>query len=99
MASWLFRILEVGQSDTIYHVGSERSISIRDLAFLIAFRTQTILQQEITVEVQGLKSSIDGVSRYVPSTLLTRQALGVRETISLEESIDAMIYKAIQKYL
>lgn len=99
MASWLFRILEVGQSDTIYHVGSERSISIRDLAFLIAFRTQTILQQEITVEVQGLKSSIDGVSRYVPSTFLTRQALGVSETISLEESIDAMIYKAIQRYL
>jgi dTDP-glucose 4,6-dehydratase len=99
MANWLLRILEVGQTDAIYHVGSERSISIRDLAHLIAVRTEAILQQEVTVEVQGLKSPLDGVSRYVPSTLATRQALGVNETISLEESIDSMIHKAIKEYL
>ena len=99
MAHWLVRILEVGQTEVIYHVGSERAISIRDLAYLIALRTEEILQQKITVEVQGLKSSIDGVSRYVPSTLATRKALKVNETISLEESIDAMIHKAIQEYL
>ena len=99
MAHWLFRILEVGQTKTIYHVGSERSISILDLAHLIARRTESFLQQEIAVELQGLKSSIDGVSRYVPSTLATRQALGVNETVSLEESIDAMIQKAIREYL
>jgi dTDP-glucose 4,6-dehydratase len=99
MADWLLRILEVGQTNAIYHVGSERSISIRDLAHLIAMRTETILQQEVTVEVKGLKSPLDGVSRYVPSTLATRQALGVNETISLEESIDSMIHKAIKEYL
>jgi hypothetical protein len=53
----------------------------------------------VTVEVKGLKSPLDGVSRYVPSTLATRQALGVNETISLEESIDSMIHKAIKEYL
>lgn len=99
MADWLLRILEVGQTKAIYHVGSERSISIQDLAHLIAMRTESILQQEVTVEVQGLKSPLDGVSRYVPSTLATRQALKVNETISLEESIDAMIHKAIREYL
>jgi len=99
MANWLFRILEVGQSNKIYHVGSERAISIRDLAYLISSRTALILQQEVSVEIQGLTSTIDGVSRYVPSTLATRQALGVTETITLEESIDSMIHKAIQEYL
>ena len=99
MAQWLFRILDFGQTKTIYHVGSERSISILDLAHLIARRTETVLQHEISVEVQGLKSSIDGVSRYVPSTLATRQALGLNETVSLEESIDAMIQKAMREYL
>ena len=99
MADWLLRILEVGQTNTIYHVGSERSISIRDLAQLIAMRTEAILQQKVAVEVQGLKSPLDGVSRYVPSTLATRQALGVNETISLEESLDSMIHKAIKEYL
>jgi nucleoside-diphosphate-sugar epimerase len=99
MANWLLRILEAGQTNAIYHVGSERSISIRDLAHLIAMRTEAILKQEVTVEVQGLKSPLDGVSRYVPSTLATRQALGVNETISLEESIDSMIHKAVKEYL
>ena len=99
MANWLMRILEVGQTKAIYHVGSERSISIRDLAHLIAMRTETILQTKVTIEVQGLKSPLDGVSRYVPSTLATRLALGVNETISLEESIDDMIHKAIKEYL
>jgi len=99
MANWLLRILEVGRTEEIYHVGSERAISIRDLAHLIALRTEVILQLKVTVEIQGLNSSIDGVSRYVPSTLATRTALGVNETISLEESIDAMIHKAIKEYL
>jgi dTDP-glucose 4,6-dehydratase len=99
MANWLLRILEAGQTNAIYHVGSERSISIRDLAHLIAMRTEAILKQAVTVEVQGLKSPLDGVSRYVPSTLATRQALGVNETISLEESIDFMIHKAVKEYL
>lgn len=99
MANWLFRVLEVGQSEKIYHVGSERAISIRDLAHLISSRAEDILHRKIPVDIQGLRTPIDGVSRYVPSTIVTRQALGLNETVSLEESIDVMIYKAIEEFL
>lgn len=96
LARWLLRILEVGLPERAYHVGSERPISIRELADITARRAGQMLRHDIDVNVQGLVSSIDGTSRYVPSTIKSREALGVDETITLEESIDAMIYKTIE---
>ena len=97
LARWLLRILEVGLPERAYHVGSERQISIRELADITAMRAGQKLRQDIDVNIQGLVSSIDGTSRYVPSTIKSRGELGVDETITLEESIDAMINKAIKK--
>ena len=91
LALWLLRIIEVGSPDEIYHVGSERPISIRDLASLVAERYQFLTNQSAGVEILGQSSPLDGVSRYVPSTLRTRQLLTIDETVSLETSIDQMI--------
>ena len=95
MASWLLKIIDVGEPENIYHIGSERSISIRELAVLVGARYESLTRDPVTVTVLGESSPLDGVSRYVPSTAWTRQILNVEETISLESSVDKMILAAI----
>lgn len=97
MAQWLLAIAQNGNPDRIYHIGSERAVSIRELAFLVAERCTLITGEQISVDILGQISSIDGVSRYVPSTVRTRQELGLSETISLESSIDSMLRVAISE--
>jgi dTDP-glucose 4,6-dehydratase len=98
MAHWLLSICQNGTSDQIYHIGSERAISIRELAFLVAERCELMTGEKIPVEILGKSSPLDGVSRYVPSTIQTREKLGLSETISLESSIDSMLQAAISQH-
>lgn len=95
LAMWLLRIVEAGSPDEIYHIGSERAISIRDLASLVAKRYEILTNHAAKVEILGESSPLDGVSRYVPSTFKTRQLLSINETITLETSIDQMIQHTI----
>ena len=96
LANWLLRVIEVGSPEVIYHIGSERSISIYELAVLIAERYELCTNQTARVEILGQSSPMDGVSRYVPSTRMTRQLLSLTETIELESSIDQMIQHQLQ---
>jgi dTDP-glucose 4,6-dehydratase len=95
MAKWLMAIATNGTPNQIYHVGSERALSILELAVLVAKRCELLTGGHISVDVLGQTSPIDGVSRYVPSTLQTRKLLNVMENISLESSIDSMLQAAI----
>lgn len=95
MAQWLLQIAQNGTPNRVYHVGSERAVSIRELAFLVADRFELLTGSHIPVEILGHSSPLDGVSRYVPSTVQTRKELGLSETISLERSIDDMLKAAI----
>lgn len=95
MAQWLLAIAEDGVPGQIYHIGSERAISVRELAFLVSERYEILTGISIPVEILGQVSQLDGVSRYVPSTLRTRTELGLSETITLESSIDKMLETAI----
>ena len=95
MATWLLRIIEAGFPGEIYHVGSERCISIGELASLVAERYQLLTTNEVLIEILGQISPLDGVSRYVPSTKWTREKLKLKETVSLELSIDQMIINAL----
>ena len=95
MAEWLIAILKRWISGFAHHVGSDRVISIRDLAYLTADRYQKITGVSSEVVIHGQTSPFDGVSRYVPQTLETRKRLGVSQTISLEESLDSMIQAAL----
>ena len=98
MAQWMLTIANHGDPNHIYHVGSERAISISDLATLISRRYELITGELVPIEILGQSSPLDGVSRYVPSTAQTRKELGLSETISLEKSIDSMLQAAILQF-
>ena len=94
MAQWIMRAAEAGEPGFPHHVGSEDAISIRGLAHLVADRAAQVLGLEVDVRVLGTSRSTDGVSRYVPETSLTRQILGVAQTVSIEDSVDQMLIRA-----
>ncbi len=91
LADWILAAIYRRNINEISHVGSERAISIGELAHLVASRTETITGSPCNVKILGKSSPVDGVARYVPNTARTRECLGVKETISLEQSIDDMI--------
>lgn len=80
---WLWTILFKGESGRAYNVGSEKEITIAELANLVARSAQ------IPVEIKIAKQPVPGMSpeRYVPSTERIRKELGLRQTIDLEEAI------------
>lgn len=94
LARWITRMLEVGPAEHVYHVGSEIPISMRDLANLVSNRAYALLGRKTNVRLLNQKSNLDGILRYVPSTKMTREALGLSETISLSDSIDQMLLGA-----
>jgi nucleoside-diphosphate-sugar epimerase len=73
------------------HIGSQRPISIKDLALTVQSRMEILANKRVPVRVENLKSAYDGSSRYVPSTELTRKNLNVEEWTNLELSIDQML--------
>jgi hypothetical protein len=87
MASWLIDAALFASGDLPLHVGSDKAISISSLAEKVSLVAADIFRQPIPVEIMGMTSPIDGIETYVPQTTLTRLALGVSETIVLENSI------------
>lgn len=83
LAVWLWTMLFRAPSLTAYNVGSERSVSIRELAHVV----RDALNPK--VEILVAKESVAGasVSRYVPSIAKARMDLGLRETVGLQETI------------
>jgi dTDP-glucose 4,6-dehydratase len=95
MASWLITSALKGPTDFPLHIGSENSLTIADVANLVAEVVGNHLNRRIHVEILGQQSAIDGFRRYVPSTELTRRELLVRETVKLEDSITNMLESPI----
>lgn len=91
LADWMLAIILRGLPTSTYHIGSERAITIGELAHLVASRYEVITTKGCTVKIKGLTSPLDGVDRYVPSTAKTRRELNLQERVSLEDSIDKMI--------
>ncbi|OGV76427.1 MAG: epimerase [Methylotenera sp. RIFCSPLOWO2_02_FULL_45_14] len=79
---WLWHLLVRGQLNTAYNVGSDESVSIKQLAE----RTSVVLG---TGEFQVLGANDAGwnLGRYVPDTSLVGRELGLYKTVSLDESI------------
>ena len=97
LCHWLWKIALQGRPLNPYHIGSERAVSIKELAQIVSNRHEELTGKSVFVQTLGQTSAIDGVNRYVPSTKWTREELGLSETISLESSIDSMIQAAISK--
>jgi dTDP-glucose 4,6-dehydratase len=83
LASWLIRLVVDGQPGRAYNVGSDQSISIRDLAAVVAKAIPTAGG----VRVSGRLSSDDPRPRYVPSIARARDELGLDVWTPLEEAI------------
>jgi nucleoside-diphosphate-sugar epimerase len=83
LAIWLWTILFKGRSLRPYNVGSEESISIRDLAGTVA----EAFQSKIPVRVLGNAQPGKSVEQYVPSTRRAFHELELSEIIPLKDAI------------
>lgn len=83
LAIWLWTILARGESCRPYNVGSERELSIAELAATVAAE----LEPSTAIRVMGLPRTSRAPDRYVPDTARARLELGLREWVSLEDAI------------
>lgn len=83
LAIWLWTMLFRAPSLTPINVGSAEDVSIRELAERVA----AVLRPETEIHVAG--QPVPGVPppRYVPSVDRARDLLGLRQTVSLDETI------------
>jgi dTDP-glucose 4,6-dehydratase len=87
MAVWLWTILFRGKPNYPYNVGSEKPISIAQLAQLVAD------QFEPKPQIQISKSTISGnlPERYIPSTKRAILELGLHQTVDLNIALEKTI--------
>ena len=83
LAIWLWTILIRGVSARAYNVGSERAVSISEVARIVAdtFPPPVAVTRARTPRQDGPPE------RYVPDTARARSELGLREWVGLEEGI------------
>ena len=83
LAQWLTLLLQRGRAGEAYNIGSDRAISIADLAHLV----RDLLSPGKPVRI--LNEPMDNVARsqYLPDISKIQRHLGVRPTYTLEQSI------------
>jgi nucleoside-diphosphate-sugar epimerase len=86
LPSWLWTLLAQGEKGRAYNVGSEKPVSIGELAATVARVLGTSHEVRIAISPTPGKAP----ERYVPSTKRARTELGLAETIDLEASIRRM---------
>jgi nucleoside-diphosphate-sugar epimerase len=82
LAVWLLTMLLRGRRGAAYNVGSEREVSVGDLARLVA----DTIDPRLAVEIAHPASEA-APERYVPSNRKARAELGLAETVELREAI------------
>lgn len=83
MAAWLWAVLLRGQLGSAYNVGSDKSISIADLAR----RVCRVLDRPIRINIlQAAKPGL-GVSHYVPDISRAQTELSLSPPLCLDEAI------------
>ena len=83
LAHWLMSLLRDGKAGEAYNVGSDRVISIADLAHLV----RDLVSPEKPVRILGKPVDNAERSRYVPDITKIHRHLGLRPTYTLEQSI------------
>ncbi len=86
LAFWLLTILLQAKNGEIYNVGSDQSITIKDLAYKIAVRFD-----DVQVKIENNNSETIRSNTYVPSIEKAKKNLGLNVITSLESSIEKMI--------
>lgn len=85
LVEWLMAILVRGEAGAAYNVGSDRAISIADLARLV----RRVLGAQSEILIQSASAPSQPPSRYVPSVCKASQALGLSVKTRLEEAVRA----------
>lgn len=86
MVYWIMYILIKGDKNIVFNIGSEKEISIKDLALLV----KKIVNPSLKIDILNkTNKSIGNATNlfYVPDTKLINTQLSVKELYSLEESI------------
>jgi dTDP-glucose 4,6-dehydratase len=83
LAVWLWTILLRGASLEALNVGSERAVSIAELARVVA----ATLRPGLAVKIARAAEAGVAPARYVPATERARGRLGLVETVGLEEAV------------
>ena len=83
LVEWLFAILERGENGRPYNVGSDRAVSIRELAETV----RRVLGSDNEIVVKGSTEPGAKPSVYVPSIARVGNELGLGVIISLEKAI------------
>ena len=89
MATWLWSALTHGgdQDAEPFHIGSEHSVSILELAQTVTKVSGEVLSYVPEITVAKAIDPSEPVHQYVPANLRTRQTLQVAEWASLEDII------------
>lgn len=85
LAIWLIALLARGSAGRAYNVGSDQSITLRDLATAIS----SAMPKPIPVLVGGAQQV--GIDRYVPNIARAKSELGLSVWVSLEEAIERSV--------
>ncbi|MBI4707679.1 MAG: NAD-dependent epimerase/dehydratase family protein [Candidatus Omnitrophica bacterium] len=87
LAIWLWTILFEGESCRPYNVGSERDMTIGELANAVA----QSFQKPIEVTIAKSVDPNNPPDRYVPSTTRAQINLGLKQTVNLREAVERTI--------
>jgi dTDP-glucose 4,6-dehydratase len=90
LAHWLMTLLESGDSGRAYNVGSDKAISIAELAHLV----RDIISPNKTVRILGRADENKSRHLYVPDIKRARDELGLDITIPLQDAIQAVARSA-----
>lgn len=80
---WLWTILFKGEPCCIYNVGSEADMTIAELANTVA----RCFHNSVEVKIARSPAPDRPAERYVPSTKLAQNNLGVRQTVTIEDAV------------
>ena len=86
LCSGLWALLARGETGSAYNIGSDLDITIKELAIKVAWLAGT----NARVNVRGLDTP-QNVSRYVPSLERLHNEIGIKQSISLEQSLKRTI--------
>ena len=86
LVTWLLTILLNGEERTSYNVGSENSVSIKELAQAISE-----IYPQISYSVLGKRNHSQAINTYVPDTTRARIELGLTERFSLKKAIELTV--------
>ena len=85
LVNWLFAILHKGKSYEAYNVGSDKYMSLSELAE----KVKSCFKNEINIKILG--DLIDPVNVYVPDVSKIKNDLGVLESVNIDEAITKTI--------